>query len=149
MIYRRLLCDFSRRCRDMASMAVRCVGHRLSSHYQSNSSSNLSRCDMSLTFHFFVYSFGVFQYLILACRQLFLPGNLSFSPCQIEHYPTSINTRIKLRFRNFQKKKISAVRADGTLFARLAVVAQSRSLDMRSVLHDELGPVPWSLATPA
>ena len=40
------------------------------------------------------------------------------------------------------------MRADRTLFARLAVVAQSRSLDMRSVLHCELGPVPWSLATP-
>ena len=73
-----------------------------------------------------------------------------FFPYRIEHYPTSINTRIKLRFRNlnFQKKKTSPVRADRTLFARLAVVAQSRSLDMRSVLHYELGPVPWSLATP-
>ena len=40
------------------------------------------------------------------------------------------------------------MRADRTLFARLAVVAQSRSLDMRSVLYYELGPVPWSLATP-
>ena len=85
MIYRRLLCDFCRRCRGMASMAVRCVGHRLSgsSHYQSNSSSNLSRCDMSLTFHFLVYSFSVFQCLILACRQLFSPGNLSFSRIEL------------------------------------------------------------------
>ena len=64
-------------------MAVRCVGHRLSSHYQSNSSSNLSRCDMSLTFHFLVYSFSVFQCIILACRQLFSPGNMSFSRIEL------------------------------------------------------------------
>ena len=40
------------------------------------------------------------------------------------------------------------VRADRSLFARLAIVAQTRSLDMREVLSYELGPIPWSLATP-
>ena len=129
-------------------MAVRCVGHRLSSHYQSNSSSNLSRCDMSLTFHFFSVFFQCLSVSNLGMQAVVLTWKFVFFPYRIEHYPTSINTRIKLRFRNFQKKKTSAVRADRTLFARLAVVAQSRSLDMRSVLHYELGPVPWSLATP-
>ena len=38
---------------------------------------------MSLTFHFLVYSFSVFQCLILACRQLFSPGNLFFSRIEL------------------------------------------------------------------
>ena len=104
---------------------------------------------MSLTFHFLVYSFSVFQCLILACRQccshleicLFPVSKWTLSNFDQHEDQTSIS-----KF----KKKNSAVRADGdrTLFARLAVVAQSRSLNMRSVLHCELGPVPWSLATP-
>ena len=135
MIYRRLLCDFCRRCRDMASMAVRCVGHRLSSHHQSNSSSNLSRCDMSLTFHFFSVFFQCLSVSNLGMQAVVLTWKFVFFPYRIEHYPTSINTRIILRFRNFRKKKCSSAVRDRTLFARLAVVAQSRSLDMRSVLH--------------
>ena len=39
------------------------------------------------------------------------------------------------------------VRADRDLFARLLVVAQGRSLDLRKVLCYELGPVPWSLSS--
>ena len=141
-----LLCDFSRRCRDMASMAVRCVGHRLSSHYQSNSSSLRHVFDVP----FFSVFFQCLSVSNLGMQAVVLTWKFVFFPYRIEHYPTSINTRIKLRFRSL-KKKISGVRADRTLFARLAVVAvvaQSRSLDMRSVLHCELGPVPWSLATP-
>ena len=102
---------------------------------------------MSLTFHFFSVFFQCLSVSNLGMQAVVLTWKFVFFPYRIEHYPTSINTRIKLRFRNL-KKKISAVRADRTLFARLAVVAQSRSLDMRSVLHCELGPVPWSLATP-
>ena len=33
-------------------------------------------------------------------------------------------------------------------FARLVVIAQSRSVDLRQVLKYSLGPVPWSLAIP-
>ena len=39
------------------------------------------------------------------------------------------------------------VRADRSLFARLLIVAQTRSLKMRDVLCCELGPLPWSLAS--
>ena len=39
------------------------------------------------------------------------------------------------------------VRADRNLFARLLIVAQTRSLNMRDVLCCELGPLPWSLAS--
>ena len=39
-------------------------------------------------------------------------------------------------------------RADRNLFARLAVVAQTRNLNMRQVLSYELGPVPFSIASP-
>ena len=106
VIYRRLLCDFCRRCRGMASMAVRCVGHRLSSHYQSNSSSNLSRCDMSLTFHFFSVFFQCLSVSNFGMQTVVLTWKFVFFPYRIEHYPTSINTRIKLRFRNFQKKNV-------------------------------------------
>ena len=33
-------------------------------------------------------------------------------------------------------------------FARLQVVTQSRTMDLREVFQYSLGPVPWSLATP-
>ena len=39
------------------------------------------------------------------------------------------------------------VRADRNLFARLLIVAQTRSLYMRDVLCYELGPLPWSLTS--
>ena len=83
----------------------------------------------------------------MACRQLFSPGILSFSRIELNIIQLRSTRGSTFDFEIF-KKKFSAVRADRTLFARLAVVAQSRSLDMRSVLHYELGPVPWSLATP-
>ena len=38
--------------------------------------------------------------------------------------------------------------ADRNLFARLATIAQTRSVDMCLVLAFPLGPVPWSLASP-
>ena len=41
------------------------------------------------------------------------------------------------------------LRADAALFARLAVLAQQRSMDMAQVLsYPGLGPLPWSLANP-
>ena len=52
------------------------------------------------------------------------------------------------------KKKVNTVngiiqlRADKSLFARLAVIAQTRSMDMRHVMSFPLQPVPWSLANP-
>ena len=39
------------------------------------------------------------------------------------------------------------LKADRNLFARLAVIGKTRSMDMREVLSHSLGPVPWSLAT--
>ena len=44
-------------------------------------------------------------------------------------------------------KKENAAVADANLFARMLVVAQTRNLDLRSVLTHELNPIPWSLAT--
>ena len=38
------------------------------------------------------------------------------------------------------------LKADRKLFGRLAVIAQSRALNMRQVLKYPLGPLPWSLA---
>ena len=42
----------------------------------------------------------------------------------------------------------AVIHADRSLFARLAVVAQNRDLDMRDVLSYEFGLLPWSIATP-
>ena len=39
------------------------------------------------------------------------------------------------------------LKVDRNLFAKMAVIAQHRKLDMREVLSHELGPFPWSLAT--
>ena len=40
------------------------------------------------------------------------------------------------------------MRADHGFFARLLVLAQSRSMDLRRVFQYSLGPLPWALATP-
>lgn len=40
------------------------------------------------------------------------------------------------------------IRADRNLFAHLLVIGQSRQLDLRELLTHELGPLPWSLASP-
>ena len=42
--------------------------------------------------------------------------------------------------------KTVVLKADRSLFARMAVIAQSRSMDMKTVLSFSLGPLPWSLA---
>ena len=44
------------------------------------------------------------------------------------------------------QNKEEILKADRTLFARMAVVAQSREMDMRDVLKHSLGPLPLSLA---
>ena len=43
--------------------------------------------------------------------------------------------------------QLELLKADRILFAILAVIKQTRSMDMREVLSHSLGPVPWSLAT--
>ena len=43
-------------------------------------------------------------------------------------------------------KTFKSIKADLNLFARLAVIGQTQSMDMREVLSHSLGPVPWSLA---
>lgn len=40
------------------------------------------------------------------------------------------------------------IKADRNLFARLLVIGQHRQMDLREILAHELGPVPWSLASP-
>ena len=44
-------------------------------------------------------------------------------------------------------RKLEILKADQNLFSRLAVIGQTRSLDMHEVLSHSLGPVPWSLVT--
>ena len=45
------------------------------------------------------------------------------------------------------KGKEEILRADRSLFACMAVIAQTREMNMREVLSHPLGPLPWSLAT--
>ena len=44
-------------------------------------------------------------------------------------------------------EKEDILKADRNLFARMAVIAQTRSIDMQQVLKHPLGPLPWSLAS--
>ena len=53
----------------------------------------------------------------------------------------SIKTKVKTG------GKIVQIKADKELFARLVIIAQARSMDLKQVLQYLLGPVPWSLAT--
>ena len=66
------------------------------------------------------------------------------------------DTLHKLQLKTFgsMNKKIVNVKGkelvltiDRNLFAKMAVVAQSRNLNMKDVLRYELGPFPWSIAT--
>ena len=67
------------------------------------------------------------------------------------------DTKSRLKLKTFSLKtgtqlstertKLQKMSADRSMFARLLVVAQKRSLDLRNVFEYELGPVPWSLAT--
>ena len=43
--------------------------------------------------------------------------------------------------------KEEILKADRNLFARMTVIAQTRSMDMQEVLKHPLGPLPWSLAS--
>ena len=53
----------------------------------------------------------------------------------------------------FKRKKSTAtdketvIKADGTIFARLLVIAQTRDMDMKEVLSHELGDLPWALSS--
>ena len=40
------------------------------------------------------------------------------------------------------------LKADGSHFGRMIVVAQSWQLNMRAIFVHPLGPIPWTLATP-
>jgi hypothetical protein len=62
----------------------------------------------------------------------------------------------KLKLANFASPTLSTVKisgrdvmikADRNLFARLLVVAQTRSMDLREVFKYSLGPLPWSLSS--
>ena len=43
--------------------------------------------------------------------------------------------------------QLEILKDDRNLFARLAVIGQTRSMDIREVFSHSMGPVPWSLAT--
>ena len=43
-------------------------------------------------------------------------------------------------------EQLEILKADRNLFANLAVIGQTRSMDMCEVLSHSKGPVPWSLA---
>ena len=54
----------------------------------------------------------------------------------------TIVKQVKIKLKN----RDSSIKADRSLFARLIVMAQNRSFNMRDVLSYSLGPLPWSIA---
>ena len=46
------------------------------------------------------------------------------------------------------KSKVIPLQATKDLFAKISLIAQIRSIDMRSIFQFPLGPLPWSLADP-
>ena len=44
--------------------------------------------------------------------------------------------------------KTLVVKADRSFFCKLVVIARTRNLDLYDVYSYELGPIPWSIATP-
>lgn len=66
--------------------------------------------------------------------------------CSSLNLKTFSDTRKIIRVK--AKEKIVILRADRGLFAQMALVAQNRQLDMKTVLSYPLGPLPWSLAAP-
>lgn len=82
-----------------------------------------------------------------------------FIRTRLVHLETGFyDTLPKMKLKTLQslviKKKVKTangivqLRADKALFARLAVLAQNRAMDMRVVMGYPLGPLPWSLALP-
>ena len=47
------------------------------------------------------------------------------------------------------KSKIFPLKATNDLFAKISLVTQTRSFDLRSIFKFPLGPFPWSLAEPS
>ena len=59
---------------------------------------------------------------------------------------TTFSDIVKVKRTSASNSGVAIARADSALFSRLALVAQTRRLNMRDVLSYELGALPWSLA---
>lgn len=74
-------------------------------------------------------------------------------PMKKFHHPIKAN-KLKTFSTMCKKKKVKAsgrtiiLKADRSLFGRIIVKAQSRSLQMDDVFSHPLGPLPWALSTP-
>ncbi len=73
----------------------------------------------------------------------------------IKKFHDPIRTNKLKTFTNMFKKKVvksngkeMILKADRSLFARIIVMAQVRSLQMEDILSHPLGPLPWALSTP-
>ena len=84
---------------------------------------------------------------------------MKFITSQLVNQTTSFYDRLpKMKLHTLKsmtmKKKVKTMngiiqlRADKKLFAQLAVIAQTRSMDTCHIMSFPLGPVPWSLASP-
>lgn len=75
------------------------------------------------------------------------------TPAKKFHDPLKAN-KLKTFSAMCKKKEVKAsgctiiLKADRSLFGRIIVMAQSRSLQMENVLSHPLGPLPWALSTP-
>ena len=75
------------------------------------------------------------------------------TPAKIFHDPMKTN-KLKTFSDMCKKREVKSsgraviLKADSSLFGRIIVIAQARSLNMEDILSHPLGPLPWALSTP-
>ena len=74
---------------------------------------------------------------------------------QIRKFHDPLKTNELKTFSDLNKKKQVPIndrsiilKADRSLFGRIIVISQERSLQMDTILSHPLGPLPWALSTP-
>ena len=91
------------------------------------------------------YEKGKFASEIFITKRLIQKSTDIFKPIKRQSLLTFSTKKIKGK-QLMADKNYNTLKADGNLFGRLLVIAQTRQLDMREVLQFELGPLPWSLS---
>ncbi|XP_014665188.1 PREDICTED: uncharacterized protein LOC106807386 [Priapulus caudatus] len=69
-----------------------------------------------------------------------------FEPLKRQKLKTFSNLKVKRTYQTQGRTII--MKADRNLFAKMALIGQTRQLDMKDVLSYRLGPIPWALANP-
>lgn len=88
------------------------------------------------------------------CYSTFKDERLEKDPPALKFHDPITANKLK-NFSNLCKKKtvkssgrVIILKAERSLFGRIIVMAQGRSLKMEDILSHPLGPLPWALSTP-